>query len=309
MVQLPIMKRRSLVVGLFLLLFTGLIASQETPRIVRMSAGVAETKLVKKIEPVWPQLERLNIQGTVVLYVRLSTEGKVEFIKVISGHPMLVQAAMDAVKQWEYRPTLLNGQPAKVETTVVVPFSLLTPEQRAKFEAAAAQYHQEEEKCGELVAEREYSAAETACAALPELSEKLDPALNEERVRAFRDVGVAFFAESKFQDALTAFQQELETAKAKLPPASVHTGRAYADVAHGLQSTSHHEEAATNYAQAVAILEHIQQGGPDSSEAVLLRTALRDYALLLRQLGKTTEAAAVEQKLKALSAQTDSKNQ
>lgn len=302
------MKRWSLVAGLFLFLFTGLIASQETPRIVRMSAGVAETKLVKKVEPVWPQLEKLNIQGTVVLYVRLSTEGKVEFIKVISGHPMLVQAAMDAVKQWEYRPTLLNGQPAKVETTVVVPFSLLTPEQRAKFEAAAAQYHQEEEKCGELVAKRAYSAAENACAGLPELSEKLDPGLNEERVRAFRDVGVAYFADSKFQDALTAFQRELEAAKTKLPPTSVYTARAYADVAHGLQSTSHHEEAAVNYVQAVAILEPVLRGR-DSPDAGLLRTVLRDYALLLRQLARTTEAAAVEQKLKALSAETDSKNQ
>lgn len=302
------MKRLSLVVGLFLFLFTGLIASQETPRIVRMSAGVAETKLVKKVEPVWPQLEKLNIQGTVVLYVRLSTEGKVEFIKVISGHPMLVQAAMDAVKQWEYRPTLLNGQPAKVETTVAVPFSLLTPEQRAKFEAAAAQYHQEEEKCGELVAERAYSAAETACATLPELSEELDPALNEERVRAFRDVGVAYFADSKFQDALTAFQRELESAKTKLSPTSVHTARAYADVAHGLQSTSHHEEAAINYAHAVAILEPVVRGH-DSPDVGLLRTVLRDYALLLRQLARTTEAAAVEQKLKALSAETDPKNQ
>lgn len=302
------MKRWSLVVGLLLLLFAGLAASQEAAQMLRISAGVAENSLVKRVEPVWPQMEKLNIQGKVVLAVRLSTEGKVESIKVISGHPMLVQAAIDAVKQWEYKPFLLNGRPAKVETTVVVPFSLLTPEQRAKFEAAATQYHQEEERCGGLVAERTYSAAETACGALPELSEKLDPGLNEERVRAFRDVGVAYFADSKFQDALTAFQRELETAKVKLPPTSVPTARAYADVAHGLQSTSHHEEAAVNYAQAVAILEPVLRGR-DSPDVGLLRTVLRDYALLLRQLARTTEAAAVEQKLKALSAETDSKNQ
>lgn len=298
--------KRSLAAGLLLFLFVGLTGSQETPQMVRISAGVAEGNLVKRVEPLWPQMERMNIQGKVVLLVHLSAEGKVESIKVISGHPMLFQAAIDAVKQWEYKPFRLNGQPVRVETMVEVPFSLLTPEQRAKFEAAAARYHQEEERCGELVAERVYSAAEIACATLPELSEKLDPAMSEERVRAFRHVGVAFFVDSKFQDALTAFQRELETAKAKLPPASVHTGRAYADVAHGLQSTSHHEEAVANYTHAITILEKAQES---ESSDVGLRPVLRDYAQLLRQLGRTTEAAAVEQKLVALSAKTDSKNQ
>lgn len=291
---------------LLLLILCGYSAAQETPTIVRISAGVAEQNLVKRVEPVWPQMEKVNIEGKVTLRVLLSTEGKVESIKVMSGHPLLFQAAIDAVKQWEYKPFLLNGQPVRVDTMVEVPFSLLTPEQRARFEAAARKYHEEEERCGELVAERAYAAAETSCATLPELSEKLDPTLAVERVQAYRDVGVAFFADAKFQNALTVFLRELETAKAKLPQESVHTGRAYADVAHGLQFTSHHDEAAANYEQAITILEHAQE--LESSD-VGLRPVLRDYAQLLRQLGRTAEAVAVEQKIQALPVKTNAKNQ
>ncbi|HEY6248405.1 MAG TPA: TonB family protein, partial [Candidatus Angelobacter sp.] len=258
------------------------------------------------VAPVWPPMEKLNIEGKVILQVWLSLEGKVESIKVVSGHPMLFQAAIDAVKQWEYRPFLLNGQPVRVETTVEVPFSLLTPEQRAKFEAAAKRFYDEEERCGELIAERKYAAAEVSCATLPELSEKLDQSLRLERVRAYRDLGAAYFIDSKFQDALTAFQRELELANARLGPTNVDTGHAYADVAHGLQSTSHHDQAATNYAQAIGILE---QARKSELSDVGLRPILRDYAQLLRQLGRMGEAAEVEQKLHALSEKAEPRNQ
>jgi protein TonB len=65
-----------------------------------------------------------HIQGNVILQVLIDKQGHVANMKPIMGHPILVQAALDAVKQWEYKPFQLNGEPAQVETAVVVKFRM-----------------------------------------------------------------------------------------------------------------------------------------------------------------------------------------
>jgi protein TonB len=65
-----------------------------------------------------------RIEGVVRLAVVIDKQGRVSDIKVISGHPLLIPAALDAVKQWEYTPTLLNGQPTEVQVAVDIPFKL-----------------------------------------------------------------------------------------------------------------------------------------------------------------------------------------
>jgi len=64
------------------------------------------------------------VQGQVVLNAIISKHGTIEDLHVLSGHPMLIQAALDAVRQWRYKPFLLNGEPVEVETTVTVIFNL-----------------------------------------------------------------------------------------------------------------------------------------------------------------------------------------
>jgi protein TonB len=66
-------------------------------------------------------------QGVVLLEAVISKEGRIESLRIISGHPLLNQAALDAVQQWQYRPTLLNGEPVPVITTITVNFSLSSP--------------------------------------------------------------------------------------------------------------------------------------------------------------------------------------
>jgi TonB family protein len=92
---------------------------------VKVSWGVAEAFLVSKVPPVYPELARTaRISGTVVLRALISQTGDVESLSLISGHPMLAPAAMDAVKQWKYKPYLLNGNAVAVETQVQVNFTL-----------------------------------------------------------------------------------------------------------------------------------------------------------------------------------------
>src|SRR5437660_6018364 len=81
--------------------------------------------LLRRVNPTYPPLARqTRISGTVRFHVTITTEGSVQDLQVVSGHPLLVQSATDAVRQWKYQPTLLNGQPVEVDTTIDVIFSL-----------------------------------------------------------------------------------------------------------------------------------------------------------------------------------------
>jgi len=95
------------------------------PQRIRISQGVTKGLLIHRIEPAYPPLARAaRVQGEVMLSAVISTTGDIQNLQLISGHPMLVPAAIAAVRQWRYKPYLLNGQPVEVETTITVIFSL-----------------------------------------------------------------------------------------------------------------------------------------------------------------------------------------
>ena len=84
-----------------------------------------EGNLIHRVQPEYPQLARqARIQGPVILRAIINRDGRIENLQVLSGHPMLVQAAIDAVRQWRYRPYLLNDQAVEVETQITVNFTL-----------------------------------------------------------------------------------------------------------------------------------------------------------------------------------------
>jgi periplasmic protein TonB len=96
-----------------------------TPQRVRISQGVTKGLLVHRVEPTYPTLAKAaRVQGDVILSAIINTNGEIENLQLVSGHPMLVPAALAAVKQWRYKPYLLNGQPVEVETTITVIFAL-----------------------------------------------------------------------------------------------------------------------------------------------------------------------------------------
>ena len=96
-----------------------------TPQRVRVSSGVSTGLLIRKVPPTYPPLARqARIQGVVILQAQISKEGNIQNLQLISGHPMLAPAAIEAVKQWKYKPYLLNGEPVEVDTQVQVNFTL-----------------------------------------------------------------------------------------------------------------------------------------------------------------------------------------
>ena len=101
------------------------IVRQAEQPIRQVSRGVMEGMLVHKVIPTYPAIGRaVRAQGTVQLQATISREGTIENLRAVSGPQLLQQAAIDAVKQWRYRPYLLNGEPVEVETTINVDFTM-----------------------------------------------------------------------------------------------------------------------------------------------------------------------------------------
>jgi TonB family protein len=105
-------------------------ASGTTPpgQRVRVAQGIAAGLLVSKVPPIYPSLARqARLQGSVVLNALINQTGDVVSVELISGHPMLAPAAIEAVRQWKYRPYLLNGNAVNVDTQVTLNFTLSEP--------------------------------------------------------------------------------------------------------------------------------------------------------------------------------------
>jgi len=92
---------------------------------IHVSTGVQSAKIIRQVNPAYPPLARqARISGTVRLVAIIGRDGAIQNLQVASGHPLLAPAAVDAVKQWLYRPTLLNGEPVEVITQIDVNFTL-----------------------------------------------------------------------------------------------------------------------------------------------------------------------------------------
>jgi protein TonB len=96
-----------------------------TPQRIRVGGNVQQAMLVSQPRPIYPPLaKQARISGTVTLNAIIGKDGRIANLSVAKGHPLLIQAALDAVKNWVYKPTLLNGEPVEVATTIDVNFTL-----------------------------------------------------------------------------------------------------------------------------------------------------------------------------------------
>ncbi len=101
------------------------VVKPATPQRIRVGGNVQGAKLIKKPTPIYPPLaKQARIQGTVKFNAVIGKDGTIQNLQLVSGHPLLVAAAQEAVKQWVYQPTLLNGEPVEVATEIDVNFTL-----------------------------------------------------------------------------------------------------------------------------------------------------------------------------------------
>lgn len=100
-------------------------AFASSPSSTRVGANAAAAQLIHQVAPAYPPLAKTaHISGTVVLHALIAKDGTIEQLQVVSGPPLLLKSAMDAVQQWAYRPTLVNGDPVRVDTTISVVYTL-----------------------------------------------------------------------------------------------------------------------------------------------------------------------------------------
>jgi periplasmic protein TonB len=96
-----------------------------TPQRIRVGGNVQQANLIKQPKPVYPPLaKQARIQGTVRFNAIIGKDGTIQNLQLVSGHPLLAPSAREAVRQWVYRPTLLNGEPVEVQTQIDVNFTL-----------------------------------------------------------------------------------------------------------------------------------------------------------------------------------------
>lgn len=104
----------------------GVVAPKmKAPNHIRVSQGVSQGLLIHQVTPRYPPAAKSqHVQGTVVLHAEIGKNGKIENLQVVQGPPLLATAAVDAVRQWRYRPYFLNGQPVSIDTMITVNFRL-----------------------------------------------------------------------------------------------------------------------------------------------------------------------------------------
>ena len=98
---------------------------QPAPQKLKVSQGVSQGLLIKNVDPVYPALARqMRIQGSVELMANIGKDGSITAVKLLSGDSVLSQAAINAVKQWKYKPYYLDDQPVAIQTQITVKFKL-----------------------------------------------------------------------------------------------------------------------------------------------------------------------------------------
>lgn len=281
-------------------------AQKTTDQVVAVSSSDAKAHLTKNVVPVYPPLAKdLRLQGKVKVQVVISKTGMVESTNVVSGHPLLVQAAINAVKQWQYRPFLVDGQPVTASTEIDVPFSLGIPDATYQSEEKNSEvFFKRQDECRELLKAQKYSEAQAPCASLVELAEKLPKERQVERMTANELAGHALLYQQKFNEALNFFQSELAIGEASLKPTDAELGYAYHHVGLAYYAAGDLQKAQTYYEKSESTLraarEHMDGEFFKNQYAKDIQGVLREYIVILRQTGQADAAAKAQQRADAI---------
>lgn len=273
---------------------------------VPVSTGDATEHLIKTVAPIYPPLaKQVRIQGKVKLQAVISKTGTVDSVKVLSGHPLLVQAAIDAVKQWQYKPFLVDGKQVAASIEIEVPFSLGMSDASYQAEQKSNDdYFKREDECRNLLKTQKYAEAEASCKSAVELAEKLPSERQNERRTANELAGEALLYEKKFAEGLSFFQRELAIGEASLKPTDAELGYTYHHVALGYHATGDPQMAQSYYEKAESTLraarEHMDGDFFKNQYAQAIQSVLSDYIVLLRQTGQEDAAAQAQKRSDAI---------
>jgi TonB family protein len=268
--------------------------AEEKP--ARLEPSVASRNLTKKVEPVVPPLAKAaGVGGTVVVDIIIDSTGKVSSVNLVSGHPMLAPAFIEAVRKWEYTPFLNDGQAIPVITRVE--WTVASPKHSESQEKALKDYYPTFQSCYDLLKQGKDTDAEAKCREALTLSDQLpeNRALERSDARAF--LGHALFRQRKFTESIPLYEKAVEIRKsyehsdrdADFASENASLARAYAAVGRFSESDAYYSQAVTIYKAAIANLPEMK-----SNYTARLKSTLMEYANLKAALGQSEEAARLE---------------
>ncbi len=270
-------------------------AAGQTP--LKVSATVAEQHLLKTVKPVYPAVGRMaSVQGVVVLKAVIGKDGRVSQLGYICGPPVLVKAAMRAVKKWRYRPFAVDGHAAIVSSFVPVAFFLSLPKaKRPRDVQNALAYARQYVRCKSLLAAGKNGTASRVCSTLPEMVSAVPPGDYAVKQQAYRYAAQSAFVLGDYGEAIDLLRHQIAVEGSGPVPVDASSGYAYWHLAMAYKSEGDVKKAQSSYERAVVILKKGSQSISDwpyrkGYTALLVKVLLQD-SVVLRQMGKPRDAA------------------
>jgi TonB family protein len=284
--------RRMKVIVIFVFLLSTCFAAEQEPIVVSNEDATAH--LLKKVEPAMPPLaKKVGIGGTVVLFIVISPEGKVTSTTVVSGHPILIQAALDAVRQWTYKPFETEGKAVKAKAQVTFFF----PGGRSKDEEEANQkYFKSVDECRSLLNAKKYEEGEAKCREAVTLSNTLPIDAVLERSNAQTFLGHTIYLQGRaaeaipiYAEALRLNQNYLNDDDADLASDYANLGRAYARAGDLAKADSLYDKSVKTFKAAILGLPSMKE-----NYTARLKRILKEYAQIKQAEGQNAEAEQLD---------------
>jgi len=278
------------------------ILSGQTPVVL---SDDADRHLVKKIQAVYPEMAQItHIVGEVTLRFTISETGEVADVQPVSGHPLLIEAAQTALKQWRYTPFEVDGRRTSVVTSVVIEFPKglpLTLEGRVKEVKQKKQFDQFDSDllaCTLQTEKGQLAEAEPLCRRALAASKAIGPQDESFRMEAYKYMGHLLLAQGKNREALENYEEELMIAQKKLENHAYDLAEAHVNVGNAKHDLGDLKGAVRHYQEAESLYRQISKGTAldfvKSKSAYALWQLLRNHAEMLRQVGQTDAAAALD---------------
>lgn len=284
---------------------------------VRLGSEEAETLVIEKPEPFYPAIAKAaRAEGIVKVEAAVSEQGMVTSAKAISGHPLLQNAALSAVKGRKYKAYMVGGKPVPFITDVYIQFppGTLTGAQKQDYERQeqlARQYFKEDDKCRDLVRGQKWKEAEESCQVIVQIADQLSDDRALERMGAYEMFGHVLRGQKQYQEALEYYNRALDAVRSRLTERNAELGRLYGDMA-----ITHHllrdlDKARELYRKAEKIyqLAHASIGNGDSDEEIntikqsymkSLKKLLEYHLIAAEDAGAASEVEEIKKLMKSL---------
>jgi TonB family protein len=268
-----------------------LTASAQTDPVKTVSAADATNHIVKRVEPTVPPLaKQVKIGGNVKLHIVISASGEVSSAMFVSGPLMLEQAAIEAVKQWKFKPFLEGDTPVAVTTDIELDFPGGMSESESD---VRAKYFPLDDECRNLVKNAKYAEAEPKCRQAVEISENLPKEAVLERSDALSMLANSILLQRRFAEAIPLYERALELDKGYRKPNDVDLATDYANLARAYGLTGNQAKADELYGMAVITFKAAIKDLPEMYEnySRRLQRTLNEYAQIKDAEGQTEAAS------------------